>query len=124
MPLFTACFDSKTLQIHAATADDVFEEVNTTYNVPVDAIAVYLDNPTPLANSKYGAPMGRSSNAIDPDGFLRATEVEIDEGGYDNGGAYWGLRPSGQTLYCVQDGWGNIAFVDATTEQSAIENFQ
>lgn len=56
---------------------------------------------TQLSNvsSKYGAPMGRHSDNIsmsEEPGTLHY--VSIDEGGYDNGGAYWGL---GTSLWCA-----------------------
>ncbi len=44
---------------------------------------------------RYGAPMGRGSDhpgdAACAQGKGTLYEVEIDDGGYDNGGAYWGL---------------------------------
>lgn len=58
----------------------------------------------PMVNSKYGAPMGRHSYGVDPVGKVRVFEVVLDSGGYDNGGAYWGL---GKTLYCAMDEGGN-----------------
>lgn len=53
-------------------------------------------------NSKFGAPMGRlifgqSSDCFDK---IRLFRVRLDSGGYDDGGAYWGL---GKPLYCAQD---------------------
>ncbi len=46
---------------------------------------------------KYGAPMGRSSHgAVVPGRKVRLIQLNIDSGGYDDGGAYWGL---GKTLY-------------------------
>ncbi len=54
-----------------------------------------------LANvsSRYGAPMGRQSDNIsmsEGTGTLHA--VPLEDGGYDSGGAYWGL---GLPLWCV-----------------------
>lgn len=56
-------------------------------------------NATPNVNSQYGAPMGRRNNGTPAhvDGerlYLR--HVPINSGGYDAGGAYWGL---GQRLW-------------------------
>lgn len=57
-------------------------------------------DPTPKVNCRYGAPMGRPTRAqgdvlpSDPPMYLR--RIPIDSGGYDRGGAYWGL---GQPLY-------------------------
>lgn len=40
---------------------------------------------------KYGAPMGRSSDALsDIVGKVHLRRVRLDVGGYDEGGAYWG----------------------------------
>lgn len=43
-------------------------------------------------NAKYGAPMGRNNRYPDP-GDLRKYDrrVYLDSGGYDKGGAYWGI---------------------------------
>lgn len=54
---------------------------------------------------KYGAPMGRTGK--DLTGNLGAIKlhlqhVPLDSGGYDEGGAYWGLRPMG--AYIRPDG--------------------
>lgn len=80
---------------------------------------IYLANPTTRRASPYGAQMGRMSDRLDATGRLIAQRVSIDQGGYDKGGVYWGLRPRGQHLYAVQDGHGNVAFVDASTSASA-----
>lgn len=51
-------------------------------------------NPCPPVNARYGAPMGRHTG---PDyletgaGPLRLVRIPLDSGGYDRGGAYWGL---------------------------------
>lgn len=59
-------------------------------------------NPTPDVHSKYGAPMGRTSDHLSgliieaTDSRFTLRRVPINSGGYDSGGAYWGL---GQPLY-------------------------
>ncbi|WP_316206011.1 hypothetical protein [Bradyrhizobium sp. SZCCHNR3058] len=59
-------------------------------------------NPTPAVSSKYGAPMGRSSDHLsgliitDKDSPFTLQRVRLNSGGYDSGGAYWG---HGQPLY-------------------------
>jgi hypothetical protein len=59
-------------------------------------------NPTPAVNCQYGAPMGRRSDHLDgliiedTDSRFTLRRVRLDNGGYDSGGAYWGL---GQPLY-------------------------
>ena len=54
-------------------------------------------------NSQYGAPMGRASYGADcvesaPARSVRLFRVNLDAGGYDDGGAYWG---HGQAIYCA-----------------------
>lgn len=57
-------------------------------------------DPTPDVNCRYGAPMGRQSSkgyTVTADALpLRLVRVPIDSGGYDRGGAYWGL---GEPMY-------------------------
>lgn len=88
-----------------------------------DFQGVYLANPTPHVSSRYGAPMGRGSiGPMDYESeFWIAEEIELDEGGYDPGGAYWGLRSLGEHLYAVQDGLGSVRFVDASSSNNAIQ---
>lgn len=87
-------------------------------------IAVYQDDPTPRVSGMFGAPLGRTGRMLDYDEdapeLIRARVVPIDAGGYDKGGAYWGLRPAGMRLFAVQDGMGNIAFIDAANRADAI----
>jgi hypothetical protein len=65
----------------------------------------------PKVNTKYGAPMGRPSYGVNPVGKVRLFQVDISSGGYDNGGAYWGL---GKPLYCAMDEGDNyIQYVRA-----------
>lgn len=51
----------------------------------------------PMVSCRYGAPMGRPSDE-DFDGLfpVHIRRVKLDSGGYDRGGAYWGL---GEPLY-------------------------
>ena len=47
---------------------------------------------TSQVSSQYGAPMGRSSHgAVFSGQKVRLIQLNIDGGGYDDGGAYWGL---------------------------------
>ncbi len=69
----------------------------------------------PKVNQVYGAPLGRSSSA--PAGKVRVFRVKIDSGGYDDGGAYWGI---GQPLYCALGTDGGRAFTRADSRLSAI----
>ena len=76
-------------------------------------------NPTPTVNCQYGAPMGRFTgpNYLEVDaGPLYLRRVRIDSGGYDSGGAYWGL---GQPLYYCQDQDGNSQFLRAHSRDAA-----
>lgn len=61
----------------------------------------------PHVNSQYGAPMGRHRYGIlanQPDDVkaIRLFKVRLDSGGYDEGGAYWGLATGGNTLWCAE----------------------
>lgn len=110
----------------AQSADVAVDLVLKFENAPPSAlVSVYQDDPVPHVSAKYGAPMGRMSNALDHDtletkGMWRAERLDLDEG-YDAGGAYWGMRMNGEALYSVQDGMGNIAFVDARTNAEALQ---
>lgn len=55
-------------------------------------------------NSQYGAPMGRTSYGVNcvedaPAKSVRLFRVNLDSGGYDDGGAYWG---HGSAIYCAR----------------------
>jgi hypothetical protein len=122
MNTFIVTTSQISIRTGASTSDQAVKQVLDFEHAPLSAlVSVYQENPVPPLSAKYGAPMGRGSDMLDPDGPWKAEEVELDEGGYDAGGAYWGLRPSGESLYAVQDGMGNIAFVDAKSPQNALE---
>lgn len=58
-------------------------------------------NPTPPVDSRYGAPMGRGARGDEYTLTADARPVylvrcPLNSGGYDSGGAYWGL---GEPLY-------------------------
>lgn len=107
-------------------SDRAVEKVLRREGAPESAfVAVYHDNPTPSVSGKHGAPMGRASGNLDHDSEnWRASLVALDCGGYDKGGAYWGSRAGNERLYAVQDGMGNIAFVDACNAKQAIEKLR
>jgi hypothetical protein len=69
-------------------------------------------------NSPYGAPMGRHTGAfIDTcAGKLYLRRIRINSGGYDAGGAYWGL---GAPLYECQDQDGNTITLRARNRDEA-----
>lgn len=75
----------------------------------------------PDVSGRYGAPMGRHT-APDLDispRSVRLFAVRLDSGGYDDGGAYWGLRPPGTRLWCAIDKDGDMQFTDAATREQA-----
>ncbi|AET42325.1 hypothetical protein DSS3P1_12 [Ruegeria phage DSS3-P1] len=73
----------------------------------------------PVVGGRYGAPMGRRGDSVDPDagGALTARRVTLDAGGYDAGGAYWGL---GAPLWRVTDPNGATQFVRAANPAAAV----
>lgn len=65
------------------------------------------DRQFPKKSHPYGAPMGRHCYGS-PDtceGKIRLFRVRLDRGGYDDGGAYWGLP--GHNLFCAQAAKGD-----------------
>ena len=68
----------------------------------------------PKSDCKYGAPMGRAPYGT-PSFPVRLVRVNIDRGGYDDGGAYWG---HGQPIY-MATGEDYQAFTRANTRSEA-----
>lgn len=69
--------------------------------------------------SRYGAPMGRRQSGYletDMPRAVRLYRVRLDSGGYDDGGAYWGI---GAPLWCAEDDDGNRQFVRAGSRERA-----
>lgn len=81
-------------------------------------MAALLRNPAPPVSAKYGAPMGRRSDAylVPEAGKIQLQHVPINSGGYDAGGAYWGL---GARLYCAMDQDGNTYYFRAADREAA-----
>lgn len=77
-----------------------------------------IHNPTPKINPFYDAPMGRHTGPdyLDTTGPLYLRRIRINNGGYDDGGAYWGL---GSPLYYVEDHDGNSQFFRARNREAA-----
>ena len=78
-----------------------------------------LTNPAPTVPSRYGAPMGRYTGPHYLEtqaGPLYLRRIRINSGGYDSGGAYWGL---GAPLWYVQDQDGNSQFFRARDRYAA-----
>lgn len=73
-------------------------------------------------NNTYGAPMGRRDSGhldtAEPKN-IRLFRVNLDSGGYDDGGAYWGPNPYGQILFCAIDAIGNRRFTRAASRERA-----
>ena len=77
-------------------------------------------------NCSRGAPMGRFSNPRPPvenvKMYLR--HVHLDSGGYDDGGAYWGI---GQPLFQAHAGadYPSLSyFTRADSRKAAVEEFK
>lgn len=76
-------------------------------------------------SSKYGAPMGRRECRHFDESKPRSIScfrVRLDNGGYDDGGAYWGHGTGTErNLYCLrQDDTDYIEFYRAGTRSGAI----
>jgi hypothetical protein len=68
-------------------------------------------------SSIYGAPMGRSTSPLDcAPRSVRLFRVRLDSGGYDDGGAYWGL---GAPLWCAVCDAGGRRFTRAKSRADA-----
>lgn len=69
-------------------------------------------------DSSRGAPMGRYEYGLIQNCEPRAVSlfaVQLDDGGYDDGGAYWGISSAGRRLYCATDGDEYRRFVRAAS---------
>ena len=54
---------------------------------------------------RYGSPMGRRDHCDNPEATLYLFKVNMVDGDYDDGGAYWG---GGEPLYCARDDDGKV----------------
>jgi hypothetical protein len=82
------------------------------------------DYETPGA-THYGAQMGRSplpehKLPFDTADKLRLHRVYLDSGGYDKGGAYWGI---GLPLYYAEDQAGRFRYLRAEDRADAKSRF-
>lgn len=75
-------------------------------------------NPTPALSCRYGAPLGRVSRFnLDTDaGRIYLRRVPLNSGGYDTGGAYWGI---GAPLFAAMDEGGTVYFLRARNRDAA-----
>lgn len=64
---------------------------------------------------KYGAPMGRGESQLASEG-VRLQRVQLDSGGYDHGGAYWG---QGESLWVAFDDEGGEKYLRAPSRKAA-----
>lgn len=81
-------------------------------------MSTFNSNRIPKINSQYGAPMGRHGQ-LHPanEEKVRVSEVRINRGGYDSGGAYWGI---GAPLYWVRSDNGDVSeFFRASSREGA-----
>lgn len=77
-----------------------------------------MSDPTPRVFDIYGAPMGRYTGPDYLEGKVYLRRIQIDSGGYDSGGAYWGI---GAPLYYAEDAAGNSQFFRAANRERAKE---
>ena len=77
-------------------------------------------------NCLRGAPMGRAERREAPTKphSVRVFRVHLDSGGYDDGGAYWGLESRGALLYCATDGENYRMFCRAESRLTALREFR
>lgn len=72
-------------------------------------------------NGRYGAPFGRSGQRFDDCEKVRLRRVPINSGGYDPGGAYWGL---GGPLWCAWTESGGVLYTRARDRAEAKEKLE
>lgn len=72
---------------------------------------------------RRGAPMGRRTYGNAKDAVkVSVFKVRLDNGGYDDGGAYWGVNLPGYSLYCA-DSDDFRSFTRALNREEAIKRF-
>lgn len=74
-------------------------------------------------SSRYGAHMGRTEFGTPEHAQckIRVFRVNLDSGGYDDGGAYWG---GGKPLFCATDGADYRQFARADSRLSAVAELE
>jgi hypothetical protein len=64
--------------------------------------------------------MGRHTGpTISYGGKISLRAVRLNSGGYDEGGAYWGLRRRGEQLYYYENEDGECGYLDAYGREDA-----
>lgn len=75
------------------------------------------NRPEDKVSCTYGAPMGRHTGpSISFGGKIILRRVRLNSGGYDSGGAYWGL---GAPLYYYENEDGECGYLRARTRDDA-----
>lgn len=75
-----------------------------------------IDSPSNTSGGdRFGAYMGRPPKEGEPTSRLYLRRIPIDSGGYDPGGAYWGL---GAPLYEAFDDSGGFYWTERGTRES------
>lgn len=70
-------------------------------------------------SAKYGAPLGRAASGIGTlRGKVSVRRVRLDSGGYDRGGAYWGI---GEPLFYAYDSGEGSAYFRAPSREAALK---
>lgn len=95
------------------TLDEALQALSAKYAAAADNGNI---NPLADVSSKYGAPMGRTSYGTAPAAKVRLFAFRLDSGGYDVGGAYWGM---GEAMYCATDGHRYVAYTRAKDRKTA-----
>jgi hypothetical protein len=79
----------------------------------------------PNVASRYGAPMGRPDTVHPGDGDIAKTieirRVALDAGGYDNGGAHWGVGKRMYVALVTVENRIGMLFFRATSDKAARE---
>lgn len=76
----------------------------------------------PPVSTQFGAPMGRQEGrSAQPTAPVEVLRMPLDDGGYDSGGAYWGLP---NNLFRVEDGDEFCTYLRAQSKADAIEQFK
>ena len=80
-------------------------------------------DPAPPVNCRYGAPMGRPNMGADFNWTLplHLQRLNLDSGGYDHGGAYWG---PGAPIYAIFDDAGFYCTLRAWSRDAAKAEFR
>jgi hypothetical protein len=82
----------------------------------------------PKVSCKFGAPMGRDGLSLDKflaeyagNGKVKLGRVELNSGGYDSGGAYWGCGvPLWRAAFTTSDGCEEVeTFFRAYSREAA-----